>query len=39
MSEPTFIDRVLMLLKTLASTVAWVVGLVADIIRGKFQKS
>ena len=39
MSEPTFIDRVLMLFKTIASIVVWIVALVATLIRGKVKGS
>lgn len=39
MSEPTLIDRALMLVKTLASTVAWILALGATLIRGKVKGS
>lgn len=35
MSEPTVADRALMLAKTLASTVAWVVGIAVTSVRSK----
>lgn len=38
MKEPTAIDRILMLAKTLASTVGWVVAIVTTSVRGKFGK-
>lgn len=37
MRELTVFDRVLMLLKTLASTVVWIVSLAATLIRGKVK--
>lgn len=37
MNEPTLIQRAGMLLKTLASTVAWIIALVAELARGRFQ--
>lgn len=36
MTEPTLVDRAVMLAKTLASTVAWIASLVATVARGKF---
>lgn len=35
MNEPSVIQRVGMILKTLAATVTWVVGLGANWVRGK----
>lgn len=37
MKEPTLADRAVMLVKTLASVVAWIVSLVATLVRGKVQ--
>lgn len=39
MKEPTLIERAFMLVKTLASTVAWIVALVATLIRGKVKST
>lgn len=39
MNEPTLLDRVIMLVKTLASTVAWIAALVATLIRDRAKGS
>lgn len=38
MNEPTLLDRALMLVKTLAGTVAWIVALLLTLVRGKVSK-
>lgn len=37
MNEPTLVQRGIMLIKTLGSTVAWVAALAVTLVRGKFQ--
>lgn len=37
MNEPTLLQRAVMLGKTLASTVVWIVALLAELVRGRFQ--
>lgn len=36
-SEPSLAQKAVMLLKTLASTIAWIVALVAELVRCRFQ--
>lgn len=39
MAEPTIIERIMMMFKTLASTVVWIVALAATMVRGRVKNS
>lgn len=39
MTEPTAFNRVVMMVKTLASTVIWIAALAATMIRGRAKNS
>ena len=37
MNEPSLLQRAVMLAKTLASTVSWIVALVVELVGGRFR--